>query len=112
MGLIFMLITMCYDVVPEVFGTFNRTTATPSEVQLSSTLQTIVASFAKDPFISPAPAWPKYNPNRATLANLAFNGNVALNNVVQTSSPSQLDQTCTAFWDKFLLLPPTGAGRV
>jgi hypothetical protein len=107
-----MLITMCYDVVPEVFGTFNRTTATPSEVQLSSTLQTIVASFAKDPFISPAPAWPKYNPNRATLANLAFNGNVALNNVVQTSSPSQLDQTCTAFWDKFLLLPPTGAGRV
>jgi hypothetical protein len=81
-------------------------------VQLSSTFQTIVASFAKNPSASPAPGWPKYNPNAATLANLAFNGNVALNNVVQTTSTAQLDGTCAAFWDKIVLLPPTGAGAV
>ena len=98
--------------VPEIFGTFNRTTATSSEAQLSGTFQTIVASFAKNPFVSPAPAWPKYNPNSTTLAKLAFDGNVVLNNVVQTASPAQLDQSCAAFWDKIVLLPPTGADFV
>jgi hypothetical protein len=71
-----------------------------------------VASFAKNPFISPVPTWPKYNPNTTTLANLAFNGNVALKNVVQTTSPAQLNEGCTAFWNNILLSPPTGAGRV
>jgi hypothetical protein len=103
---------MCHDVVPELFGTFNRTTATASEVQLSSTFQTIIASFAKNPFISPAPAWPRYNPNDTTLAKLAYDGNVALNNVVEVASPAQLDQACTTFWNTILLLPPTGAGLV
>jgi carboxylesterase type B len=98
--------------LPELFGTFNSTSATPSEVQLSSTFQTIVASFAKDPFVSPAPGWPKYNPNAATVANLAFNGNVAPNNVVQTTSPAQLDEACAALWNKIVLLPPTGSGDV
>jgi hypothetical protein len=106
------LATICHDVVPELFGTFNSTTSTKSEVQLSRTFQTIVASFAKNPFVSPSPGWPKYNPNATTVANLAFNGNVALNNVVQTTSPKQLDKTCAAFWDQILLLPPTGASDV
>jgi hypothetical protein len=98
--------------VPEIFGTFNITTATPSEVELSSTLQTVVTSFAKNPFVSPAPGWPEYNPDATTLANLAFNGNVSPNNVVKLTSPAQLDQACTAFWDQLLLLPPTGDGLV
>jgi hypothetical protein len=98
--------------VPELFGTYNRTSATASEVQLSSTFQTIVASFAKNPCVSPAPSWPKYDPNSTTLANLAFNGNVALNNVVQTTSTAQLDEACAPFWDSIVLLPPTGAGVV
>ncbi|KIM75270.1 hypothetical protein PILCRDRAFT_13689 [Piloderma croceum F 1598] len=98
--------------LPELFGTYNRTSATASEVQLSSTFQTIVASFAKNPFVSPVPSWPKYNPNSTTLANLAFNGNVALNNVVQTTSTAQLDEACAPFWDSIVLLPPTGAGAV
>jgi hypothetical protein len=101
-----------HDVVLELFGAYNRTSSTESEVQLSSTFQTIVASFAKNPSAPPAPGWPRYNPNATTLANLAFDGNVALNNVVQTASPSQLDKTCAAFWDKNLLSPPTGAGVV
>ena len=106
------LAIMCHDLVPELFGTFNSTTATQSEVQLSSTFQAIVASFAKNPFVSPAPAWPKYNPNATTLANLAFNGNVALNDVVQTRSPAQFDGPCAGLWDKILLTPPTGAALV
>jgi|SRR5882762_3835626 hypothetical protein len=91
-----------HDLVPELFGTFNRTTATLSEVQLSSTFQAIVASFAKNPFVSPAPTWPTYNPDAATLANLAFHGNVAPDNVVEATSPAQLDRACTLFWDKIL----------
>jgi hypothetical protein len=97
-----------HNIVIELFGTYNRTNATASEVQLSSTFQTIVASFAKNPFTPPAPGWPRYNPNATTIANLAFNGNVVLNNVVQTASPSQLDETCAAFWNKIILLPPAG----
>jgi hypothetical protein len=106
------LATTCCNLVPELFGTFNRTTATGSEVQLSNTFQTIVASFAKNPFVSPAPAWPRYNPNDITLAKLGYDGNVALTNVVQAVSPAQLDMACTAIWNKILLLPPTGAGLV
>jgi hypothetical protein len=101
-----------HHAVLELFGTFNSTSATASEVQLSNTFQTIVASFAKNPFVSPVPAWPKYNPNATTLANLAFNGNVALDNVVQTTSPAQLDEACAPFWDSIVLSPPTGAGAV
>jgi hypothetical protein len=99
------LVIVYNDVVFELFGTFNTTGATESEVELSNTFQTIVASFAKDPFTSPAPGWPKYNPAEATLANLAFNGNVALNNVVQTTSPAQTDNSCKALWDQILLEP-------
>ena len=96
----------------ELFGTFNRTTATPNEVTLSSTFQTIVANFAKNPFVSPAPNFPRYNPAAATLAMLAFSGNVELNNVAQPVLPTQFDTPCAALWDEILLLPPTGAGDV
>jgi hypothetical protein len=103
---------MCYHVVPEIFGTYNGTTATASEIQLSDTMQTVVASFAKNPFASPAPGWPKYNPNSTTLAKLAYNGNVALNNVVETALPASEDRVCSALWNKILLLPPTGAAFI
>ena len=104
--------TWRYHVVPGIFGTFNRTTANSSEVQLSDTLQTIVGSFAKNPFAPPLPSWPKYNPNSTTLAKLAFNGNVATTDVVQTASPASEDQTCSALWDKILASPPTGVNFV
>ncbi|KAF5349355.1 hypothetical protein D9758_011780 [Tetrapyrgos nigripes] len=41
--------------LPELFGTFNATTATPNEVTLSKTFQTVVANFIKIPNVSPAP---------------------------------------------------------
>ncbi|KAK7436644.1 hypothetical protein VKT23_019051 [Stygiomarasmius scandens] len=68
----------------ELFGTFNAITATPNEVTLSSTFQTVVANFIKNPDASPAPNWEKYVPgsNTQTLAKLAYQGNVQVNNVV------------------------------
>jgi carboxylesterase 2 len=86
-----------------LFGTFNTTGATPAEAQLSKTFQTIVANFVKDPRRSPAPNFPKYNPDiNNTLAELAFNGNVETHNVVETVSPAQFDETCK-LWNQILL---------
>ncbi|KAF7324602.1 Carboxylic ester hydrolase [Mycena kentingensis (nom. inval.)] len=86
-----------------VFGTYNRTTATPAEATLSRTIQTTIANFVKDPTNSPAPNWPRYLPgnNTKTLAKLAYNGNVAPNNVIDAVRSDALDGPC-ALWDKFL----------
>ncbi|KAJ7217315.1 hypothetical protein GGX14DRAFT_561831 [Mycena pura] len=61
-----------------LFGTFERSAATPAEVTCSSTFQTAVANFVKNPEVSPAVNWPKYvvGPPAETLAKLASNGNV------------------------------------
>ena len=69
----------------ELFGTYNTSTATASERELSATFQTAIANFVKDPTRAPAAHWRAYSPtNRtSTLAKLAYNGNVALDNVVQ-----------------------------
>jgi hypothetical protein len=64
----------------------------------------MVANFVKNPRSSPAPNFPKYNPNLNTLAELAFNGNVETDNVVRTVSPAQFDEACLALWDQILLL--------
>ncbi|KAJ7645654.1 Alpha/Beta hydrolase protein [Mycena polygramma] len=88
----------------EIFGTFNATTATASERKLSQTMQTLVASFIKSPTTAPAPDWPEYVPGNTTttLAKLAYDGNVALGNVVQAAGSSSLDSPCDALWNKFL----------
>jgi carboxylesterase 2 len=92
-------------VVPLLFGTFNTTGATAAEAQLSKTFQTMVANFVKNPTSPPAPNFPKYNPNlNDTIAELAFNGNVEMDNVVQTVSPAQFDEACLALWDQILAL--------
>ena len=49
-------------IVPILFGTYNTTTATAPEVELSQSLQTAFANFVKDPNVSPAPNWPPYEP--------------------------------------------------
>jgi len=76
--------------LPEGFGTFNASTATPDEVILSSTFQTVVANFIKNPDTSPAPNWERYIPgsNTQTLAKLAYQGNVQRDSVVM---PAQSD---------------------
>ncbi|KAJ7742573.1 Alpha/Beta hydrolase protein, partial [Mycena metata] len=48
--------------LPEIFGTFDAATATAPEVTLSGTMQGLVASFVKNPTVSPAAHWPKYLP--------------------------------------------------
>ncbi|KAJ7456523.1 Alpha/Beta hydrolase protein [Mycena latifolia] len=89
--------------LPEIFGTFNRSTATPPEATLSHTMQTLLANFVKNPTRAPAPNWPKYVPGNTTttLANLAYNGNVVAGNVVQPVESDSLDGPCS-FWNIFL----------
>jgi hypothetical protein len=69
----------CCAIVPILFGTYNKSTATAAEVELSRSLQTAFANFAKDPMnASPAPNWPAYEPARLgtarvpTLAEIAY----------------------------------------
>ncbi|KAJ7456522.1 Carboxylesterase [Mycena latifolia] len=90
--------------LPEIFGTFNRSTATAPEVTLSNTMQTLVANFVKNPAQAPAPNWPKYLPGNTTttLAKLAYNGNVVAANVVEPVGSESLDGACNAFWNFFL----------
>ncbi|KAF7361464.1 Carboxylic ester hydrolase [Mycena sanguinolenta] len=86
----------------EIFGTYPSD-ATPSEKALSLTMQAIVANFARNPTVAPAPNWPKYLPGNttSTLAQLAYDGNVDLTNVVQTIVSDSLDSPC-ALWNLFL----------
>lgn len=113
--------------VPEVFCTFNASTATPAEVTLSGTFQTAIANFIKDPTMSPAENWPSYVPvgNVSSVADIAFNGNVAPDNFAQKVPSGSLvggvppmsgrlwvftyfvnqDGPCT-FWSSFLDFRP------
>ncbi|KAF5358876.1 hypothetical protein D9757_012298 [Collybiopsis confluens] len=90
--------------LPEIFGTFNASTATPNEVTFSKTFQTAMANFIKDPNTSPAPNWPKYIPgNRSTtLAKLAYDGNVEMGNFVSAVESDALDVPCGKLWNMFL----------
>ncbi|KAF5361302.1 hypothetical protein D9758_010267 [Tetrapyrgos nigripes] len=83
----------------EIFGNYNASTASPDEVELSKTYQTIVANFIKAPNTSPAPNWPKYVPGSQNVARIAYKGNVELNNVVETVQNDLLDAPC-ALWNR------------
>ncbi|KAJ6614098.1 Carboxylesterase [Mycena sp. CBHHK59/15] len=89
-----------------LFGTFVRSTATPAEVTWSSTFQTAIANFIKDPNTSPAVNWPKYipGPSANTLAKLAYKGNINVDpdNFVQAVQSNSLDGPCDALWDTIL----------
>ncbi|KAJ6513515.1 Carboxylesterase [Mycena vulgaris] len=87
-----------------LFGTFIRATATPAEVTWSTTFQTAIANFVKNPNTSPALNWPKYVPGSSTktLAKLAYNGNVEPNNFVDAVQSDSLDGPCDALWNQFL----------
>jgi hypothetical protein len=85
--------------VPILFGTFNGSTATAAEVELSQSLQTAFANFAKNPNSSPAPHWPPYEPEDSgnaytpTLAKIAYEGNVDFGNFVETVQPNSTVST-------------------
>lgn len=58
-------------VVPILFGTFNGSTATTAEVELSQSLQTLFANFAKNPVnVSPAPNWHPHEPGYLGIASI------------------------------------------
>ncbi|KAF8528405.1 Alpha/Beta hydrolase protein [Hysterangium stoloniferum] len=90
--------------IVNIFGTFNQTTATPAEVQLSRTMQTIWTNFIKDPFSNPTPEWKQFLPDNSTqtLSKLAFDGNVELGNVVQPAPAGLIDGPCDKIWNAFL----------
>lgn len=52
------------------------------------------ANFAKDPSMPPAPNWPAFGPTNNGVAQLAFHGNVALENVVEVTNSSDMDPAC------------------
>ncbi|KAH9971638.1 Alpha/Beta hydrolase protein [Russula compacta] len=87
--------------LPNLFGTYNRSTATAAEVELSHSFQTAFANFAKDPASSPAPNWPSYNPGLPTLAKIAYHGNVDFYNFVEPVPSNSTDGPCSV-WDQFL----------
>lgn len=77
---------ICYLVVREAFGTFNRSTASPGERAFSMSFQTALGNFIKNPNASPVPHWPKYSPGNVskTLAKLGYIvGNDAISDFVQ-----------------------------
>lgn len=80
--------------MPLLFGTFNRSTATAAEAELSQSLQTAFANFVKDPLnASPAPNWPAYESgflgisDIPTLAEIAYAGNVGFGDFVKPVQP-------------------------
>lgn len=99
-----ILIWMLIPAVGGIFGTFNASTATPAEVTLSGTMQTIWADFMKNPAVPPAINWPRYVPINATrtLAKLAYAGNVQPANVVQRASSALNDGPCDKIWNQFI----------
>ncbi|KAJ7859378.1 Alpha/Beta hydrolase protein [Mycena olivaceomarginata] len=84
-----------------LFGTFNRSTATPVEAAWSGTFQTAIANFIKDPTASPALNWQKYipGPPAVTLAKLAYSGNVEPGNFVDPVPSSAIDGPCDTLID-------------
>jgi hypothetical protein len=81
-------------VVPILFGTYNRSTATAAEVELSQSLQTAFANFAKNPVgVSPAANWRPYEPGllgialNPTLAKIAYQGNVGPDDFIEPVQP-------------------------
>jgi carboxylesterase 2 len=85
--------------VPILFGALNSSTATSAEVELSQSLQTAFANFAKNPDSSPAPHWPPYEPevsgkaDTPTLAKIAYQGNVDCEDFVQPVQPDSTVST-------------------
>lgn len=67
-------------------------------------MQNVWTNFIKNPFVSPAPSWLEFVPenNTLSLAKLAFDGNVELNNVVQPSPAGLDDRPCNDLWNDLL----------
>uniref|UniRef100_A0A0W0G2D3 Carboxylic ester hydrolase n=1 Tax=Moniliophthora roreri TaxID=221103 RepID=A0A0W0G2D3_MONRR len=88
------------------FGTYNRTTASPSQVTLSNTFQTIISNFIKEPTTPPANNWARYVQGGLTpsVAKLAYKGNVNLDDVVQPATIISVDGPCVALWNQVIAL--------
>ncbi|KAJ7103838.1 Alpha/Beta hydrolase protein [Mycena epipterygia] len=95
-------LNVCLLYFGPLFGTFNRSTATPAEVTWSSAFQTVIFNFVKNPNVSLAVNWPKYipEPPAKTFTKLAYRGNVDPDNFVDPVESTSLDGPCDALWDR------------
>jgi hypothetical protein len=80
-----------HAIVPVLFGNYGNLTALAN---LSQSLQTAFANFAKDPVnASPAPNWPAYEPGIVgiapvpTLAEIAYQGNMRFDDFIKPVQP-------------------------
>jgi hypothetical protein len=120
-----VLLTTCstfyHEKVPLLFGTFNQSTATAAEAELSRSLQTAFANFIKNPVSAPAPNWPAYEPGflgiapDPTLAEIAYEGNVDLDDFVKPVQPiskvttrSLYAKLCLIIADRLVLVVKDG----
>jgi hypothetical protein len=83
-----------HPIVPILFGTYNRSTATAAEIELSKSLQRAFANFVKNPVNAPpAPNWAAYEPGFVgvasvpTLAEIAYQGNVGFDDFIEPVQP-------------------------
>jgi len=98
--------------LPILFGTYNRSTATAAEIELSKSLQRAFANFVKNPVNTPpAPIWAAYEPGFVgiasvpTLAEIAYQGNVGFDDFIEPAQPISKDGPCIV-WDAFLDFRP------
>ncbi|KAF8483607.1 hypothetical protein DFH94DRAFT_318009 [Russula ochroleuca] len=104
--------------LPILFGTFNGSTATTAEVELSQSLQTLFANFAKNPVnVSPAPNWHPHEPGYLGIASIptldksVYQGIVGPDDSINPVQTISTDGPCVV-WDAFLDSPPlTFAGN-
>jgi carboxylesterase type B len=77
--------------IPEVFGTYNASSATTQQIALSKYMQTAWATFAKGP--SNGPGWPKWQSQAHDLADLGGGGS----NGEYDIDPETVDQRCAIY---------------
>ena len=78
--------------IPEVFGTYPTALATEQEINLSITMQSAWANFAKNP--TQGPGWPKLGSNGGTeLGVLGANGTAGVTVIPQ----SMVDSVCSTY---------------
>jgi carboxylesterase type B len=86
-----------FSEVPIVFGTYNSSqfqAASATEIALSKYIQSAWVAFARDPANGLTNfAWPKYDPNTASIARL---GSSANKTGVSFASSSDFDVGCAA----------------
>ncbi|EEB90098.1 hypothetical protein MPER_11743, partial [Moniliophthora perniciosa FA553] len=79
---------------------------TTYRITLSNTFQTIISNFINEPTTPPADNWVRYVQGglMPSVAKLAYEGNVNLDDVVRPATIVSVDGPCLALWNQVLTL--------